>query len=155
MPVEFDFTSPTDKPALLGLSSPALQSAAKETLDELGYKVHEAANQHDFLQRFGQLQYQVVVLEELFNADTVADNTALATLQQMQMGLRRHATLVLFGPSFTTGNSLQAFQQSVHAVINPQDAAELKRIVPQVVSEANLFLATYRDTQSRIAQGKV
>ena len=152
---KFEFISTTDKPALLAFSTPDWMEEARTALTELGYKVHEAANQHDFLQRFGQLQYQVVVLEELFNADTVADNNALATLQQMQMGLRRHATLVLFGPSFTTGNSLQAFQQSVHAVINPQDAAELKRIVPQVVSEANLFLATYRDTQSRIAQGKV
>jgi len=155
MPVEFDFTSPTDKPALLGLSSPALQTAVRETLEELGYKVHEAVNQEDFNQRFQQLQYQVVVIEELFHADTPADNAALINIQQMQMGLRRHATIVLIGPSFTTGNSLQAFQQSVHYVLNPQDGAEIKRIVPQVVAETNLFLATYRDTQSRIAQGKV
>jgi CheY-like chemotaxis protein len=155
MPVEFDFTSPTDKPALIGLSSPALQAIVREALEELGYKVHESVNHDDFLQRFGQLQYQIVVVEELFNVEVAADNKALTTLQQMQMGLRRHATVVLVGPSFTTGNSLQAFQQSVHAVINPQDIAELKRIVTQVVSETNLFLATFRDTQSRIAQGKV
>jgi CheY-like chemotaxis protein len=155
MPVEFDFTSPTDKPALIGLSSPALQALVREALEELGYKVHEAVNHDDFLQRFGQLQYQIVVVEELFNVEVAADNKALTTLQQMQMGLRRHATVVLVGPSFTTGNSLQAFQQSVHAVINPQDIAELKRIVTQVVAETNLFLATFRDTQSRIAQGKV
>jgi hypothetical protein len=73
----------------------------------------------------------------------------------MQMGLRRHATVLLIGPSFTTGNSLQAFQQSVHGVLNPQDLAELKRVVPQLVAESNLFLATFRDTQTRIAQGKV
>jgi 8-oxo-dGTP pyrophosphatase MutT (NUDIX family) len=155
MPVEFDFTSPTDKPALIGLSSPALQAIVREALEELGYKVHESVNHDDFLQRFGQLQYQVAVVEELFGVEVAADNKALTTLQQMQMGLRRHATVVLVGPSFTTGNSLQAFQQSVHAVLNPQDIAELKRIVTQVVAETNLFLATFRDTQSRIAQGKV
>jgi CheY-like chemotaxis protein len=156
MPVEFDFTSPTDKPALLGLSSsPALQTAVRQTLEELGYKVHEAVNHEDFVQRFQQLQYHLVLLEERFQADTPADNVALLTLQQMQMGLRRHATILLLGTSFTTGNALQAFQQSVHAVVNLQDVAELKRIVPQVVAETNLFLATFRDTQSRIAQGKV
>jgi CheY-like chemotaxis protein len=155
MPVEFDFTSPTDKPALIGLSSPALQTVVREALEELGYKVHESVNHDDFLQRFCQLQYQIVVLEELFDVEAVADNRALLTLQQMQMGLRRHATVVLIGPSFTTSNSLQAFQQSVHAVLNPQDIAELKRVVTQVVAESNLFLATFRDTQSRIAQGKV
>jgi 8-oxo-dGTP pyrophosphatase MutT (NUDIX family) len=155
MPVEFDFTSPTDKPALLGLSSPALQSATREALEELGYKVQESLNHADFIQRFGQMQYPVVILEELFDTDTPEKNEALRTLQQMQMGLRRHATVLLIGPSFTTGNSLQAFQQSVHGVLNPQDLAELKRVVPQLVAESNLFLATFRDTQTRIAQGKV
>ena len=44
MSVEFDFLTPDDKPALLGLSTPELQDTAKTALDQLGYKVHIAAN---------------------------------------------------------------------------------------------------------------
>jgi CheY-like chemotaxis protein len=154
MPVEFDFTSPTDKPALVGLTTPPLQEPVTATLAELGYKVHEAANHDEFLQRFSQLQYQVIVLEEHFNSVRISENLALLALQRMQMGLRRHTVIVLIGYSLTTQNSLEAFQQSVHAVVHPDQLADLGKIVQQTVAEANLFLATYRDTQNRIAQGK-
>ena len=155
MPVEFDFTSPTDKPALLGLSSPTFLNLASPALAELGYKVHEAVNHEDFLQRFSQLQYQLIVLEENFNAALPEENLSLAALQRMQMGIRRHTVIVLIGDSFYTQNSLQAFQLSVHAVVHPNELPAIGKIVQQTVAEANLFLATYRDTQNRIAQGKL
>src|SRR6185503_14760160 len=121
MPVEFDFTSPTDKPALVGLSSPTFQNLVSPALAELGYKVHEAANHEDFIRRFSQLQYHVIVLEENFNAGTPEENLSLAALQRMQMGLRRHTVIVLIGDSYSTQNSLQAFQHSVHAVVHPNE----------------------------------
>jgi len=62
MSVEFDFLTPDDKPALLGLSTPELQDTAKTALDQLGYKVHIAANHGEFLHKFGQVAYNVVIL---------------------------------------------------------------------------------------------
>ena len=155
MPVEFDFTSPTDKPALVGLDSFTGQNAIRDTLKELGYKVHEAVNHEDFIQRFSQLQYQVVVIEELFNATKPEENLSLVTMQRLQMSLRRHSVFFLVGDAFSTLNTLQAFQHSVHAVVNRLDLPNFGTIVQQVVAETNLFLATYRDTQTRIAQGKL
>src|ERR1051325_1545261 len=155
MPVEFDFTSPTDKPALVGLSSLTCQNAVRDALKELGYKVHEAVNHEDFIQRFSQLQYQVVVLEELFNATKPEENLSLVTMQRLQMSLRRHTVFFLVGDAFSSLNSLQAFQQSVHAVVNRLDLPNFGTLVQQVVAETNLFLATYRDTKTRIAQGKL
>src|ERR1043166_2551966 len=138
MPVEFDFTSPTDKPALIGLTSSPLLAAIPAALAEAGYKVHEAINHEDFIQRFSQLQYQVVVLEELFSAAKPEENLALARLRRMQMSLRRHTVIVLIGESFTTLNSLQAFQQSVHAVVHQNDLPSFGKIVQQAVAEINL-----------------
>ena len=114
-----------------------------------------AANHEDFIRRFSQLQYQVIVLEENFSAETPEENLSLAALQRMQMGLRRHTVIVLIGDSYSTQNSLQAFQHSVHAVVHPNELPSLGKLVQQTVAEANLFLATYRDTQNRIAQGKL
>jgi hypothetical protein len=58
------------------------------------------------------------------------------------------------GPSFQTLHPMQAYQQSVHAVLNPSEIANLDQIVQKVVADNNLFLHIYRDTQNRIAQGK-
>ena len=77
MSVEFDFLTPDDKPALLGLSTPELQDTAKTALDQLGYKVHLAANHGEFLHKFAQVPYHLVILEELFSAATPEENACV------------------------------------------------------------------------------
>src|SRR5882724_3258050 len=96
---KFDFISATDKPALLAFSTPEWLDTAKSSLQELGYKVHTAATHGDFLIRFSQFRYQVVILEELFAANSIAENSTLQALQHMPMSQRRHASIILFGPS--------------------------------------------------------
>ncbi len=155
MAVEFDFTSPTDKPALIAVSSPGTRESVKLELQDLGYKVHEALNHEDFLVRFAQLQYHVIVMEETFQGSKPEENLALRTLQRMQMSIRRHVVIVLVGENFTTLNTLQAFQNSVHAVVNLKELDSLGKITQQTVAEVNLAYATYRDVQNRIAQGKL
>ncbi|MFO1475892.1 MAG: hypothetical protein U1F98_04490 [Verrucomicrobiota bacterium] len=146
----FEFISATDKPALLAFSTPEWLEAAKTALVELGYKVHTAATHGDFLVRFSQIQYQVVVVEELFAANHISENLTLKALQVMPMNQRRHATVILFGDSFQTFTPLQAFQQSVHAVINSSELFLLKQLIEKAVADNSLFLHSYRETQTRV-----
>lgn len=146
----FDFISATDKPALLAFSTPEWLEAAKTALTELGYKVHTAATHGDFLIRFSQIRYQVVVVEELFAANNLAENLTLKALQTMPMGQRRHATVILFGDSFQTFTPMQAFQQSVHAVINTSELFLLKQLIEKAIADNALFLHSFRETQSRV-----
>src|SRR5947207_15944869 len=106
----FEFISTSDKPALLAFSSPEWLEAASTALTELGYKVHTAATHGDFLVRFSQIRYQVVIIEELFAANTPEENLTLKAVQTMPMNQRRHATFIVFGDSFQTFTPLQAFQ---------------------------------------------
>jgi len=151
MSVEFDFLTPDDKPALLGLSTPELQDTAKTALDQLGYKVHIAANHGEFLHKFGQVAYNVVILEEMFSSATPEENESLHMLQRMPMNLRRHAVVVLFGFSLATFNPLQAFQQGVHAVVNPSEMFLLIQLIQKAVVDNDLFLHTLREMQKRVA----
>jgi hypothetical protein len=145
----FDFVSATDKPALLAFSTPEWLDAAKNALAELGYKVHTAATHSDFLVRFSQIRYQVVILEERFAANNLGENLTLQALQAMPMTHRRHATVILFGDSFQTFTPMQAFQQSVHAVINSSELFLLKQLIEKAVADNSLFLHSYREAQAR------
>ncbi len=147
MAEDFDFISATDKPALLAFSTPEWMESAKAALQELGFKVHTAATHSDFLIRFSQFRYQVVVLEELFAANSIAENLTLQTLQQMPMVQRRHATVILFGASFQTFTPMQAFQQSVTSVINPSEIFLLKQLIEKSVADNNFFLHSFREVQ--------
>src|SRR5438045_9392141 len=147
---KFDFISATDKPALLAFSTPEWLEAAKTALHGLGYNVHTAATHGDFLIRFSQIRYQVVILEELFAATSPSENFTLLALQKMAMAQRRHATVILFGDSFQTFTPMQAFQQSVHAVINSSELFLLKQLIEKAVADNSLFLHGFRDAQGRM-----
>ena len=150
MPEEFDFVSATDKPALLAFSTPEWLDSARSALQELGYKVHTAATHGDFLIRFSQFRYQVVVLEELFAANSIEENSTLAAMQAMPMNQRRHTCVVLLGPSFQTFTPMQAFQQSVNAVISPSEIFLLKQLIEKAVADNNSFLHSYREAQAKL-----
>ena len=149
MPNQFDFISTTDKPALLAFSTPEWLETARAALNELGYKVHTAATHSDFLIRFSQVRYQVVIVEELFAANNIGENLTLRALQNMPMPQRRHATVLLFGDSFQTFTPMQAFQQSVHAVINSSELFLLKQLIEKAVADNTLFLNNFLEAQSR------
>ncbi|MCX8091405.1 MAG: hypothetical protein N3I86_10850 [Verrucomicrobiae bacterium] len=153
MSEKFEFLSATDKPALLAFSTPEWLEAARLALQELGYKVHTAATHSDFLIRFSQVRYQVVIIEERFAANTIEENTTLQALQTMPMAQRRHATIILFGESFQTFTPMQAFQQSVHAVINASELFLLKQLVEKAIADNALFQHAYRETQERLFSG--
>jgi hypothetical protein len=145
----FDFVSTNDKPALLAFSTPDWLEAAKNALNELGYKVHTAATHGDFLIRFSQVHYQIVIVEELFAANSLSENLTLQALQAMPMAQRRHATVILLGDSFQTFTPMQAFQQSVHAVINSSELFLFKQLIEKAVADNTLFLSPFRDGQAR------
>ena len=145
---KFDFVSAADKPALIAFSTPEWLEAARTALEELGYKVHTAATHTDFLIRFCQVHYQVVIVEELFAANNIGENLTLQALQAMPMNQRRHATVLLFGDSFQTFTPMQAFQQSVHAVINSSELFLLKQLIEKAVADNTLFLTSFREAQS-------
>jgi hypothetical protein len=149
MAEKFEFITATDKPALLAFSTPGWLEAAKKALNELGYKVHTAATHGDFLIRFSQVRYQVVILEERFAANDISENLTLQALQNMPMGQRRHATIILLGDSFLTFTPMQAFQKSVHAVINTSELFLLQQLIEKAVAENTMFLHSFNQAQAR------
>ena len=148
---ETNFITAADKPALIAFSTPEWLDAAKIALRELGHKVHTAATHSDFLVRFSQIRYQVVIIEELFGANTLDENSTLKALQIMPMNLRRHATIILLGNSFQTFAPMEAFQHSVHAVINSSEMFMLRQLVEKAVAENTLFLQSFHEVQSRVS----
>ena len=71
------------------------------------------------------------------------------------MNLRRHAAVVLLGDSFQTLNPMQAFRQSVQAVVGRADLPSLPQVIQKTVADNDLFLRIYREVQSQLAQGKL
>lgn len=150
---KFEFISTTDKPALLAFSTPEWLETARSALNDLGYKVHTAATHGDFVVRFSQIRYHVVIVEELFAANDIRENYTLKALQDMPMGQRRHSTVILLGNSFQTFTPMQAMQQSVHAVINTSELFLLPQLIEKAIADNTLFLHHFREAQTRAFAG--
>lgn len=150
---QFEFLSTSDKPALIAFSNPEWLETARASLIELGYKVHTAATHADFLSRFSQVRYEVVIIEECFAANDIEENHTLHAMQRMPMGQRRHCTVILLGDSFQTFTPMQAFQHSVQAVISSSEIFLLKQLVEKSVADNDLFLHAYREAQNRATSG--
>lgn len=151
---QFEFVGVSDKPALLAISTPEWTSMAQASLIELGYKVHQINSHLEFPGRFSQIPYQVVIIEDKFGGAQASENLTLQSLQAMPVVQRRHSTIILIGENYETLNALQAFQHSVHAVVNYSELALLGQLVQKVVSENDLFLRNFREIQLRVAQAK-
>ena len=135
---------------MIAFSTPEWLETAKAALQELGYKVHTAATHSDFLVRFSQVRYQVVIVEELFGANSIEENLTLKALQHMPVSQRRHATIILLGNSFQTFTPMEAFKHSVHAVINSSEMFLLKQLVEKAVADNDTFLHSFREVQNRV-----
>jgi hypothetical protein len=151
---QFEFITATDKPALLAVSTPEWSSTCELALLELGYKIHKIGGHLEFPSRYSQVPYQVVIIEEKFGGGEPSDNTTLHLLQHMQTNQRRHSAIILIGESFETLNALQAFQHSVHAVVNYSEMGLIGQLVQKTVADNDLFLHNFREIQLRVAQAK-
>ncbi len=152
MASEFEFLSPTDKPALLAINNPEWLALCRTVLNELDFKVHAIEDHAEFSSRFTEVQYQAVIIDEAFSGSVPGENPTFHLIQRMPMNQRRHAAFVLLSETGETLNAMQAFQQSVHAVVNYSQIALLGQILPKVVADNNLFFNTFREAQLRIAQ---
>ncbi|MBM3848333.1 MAG: hypothetical protein FJ405_18855 [Verrucomicrobia bacterium] len=148
---EFDFITTTDRPALLGISTVAIHESVQSALTQMGYKVHTTQNHGEFLHRFNQVPYQLVVLEETFSESTLEMNESLIAVQGMLMSQRRHAVMVLVGNSFSTFNPIQAFQYGMHAVLNPNEMFLTQQLLEKAVADHDVFIHTFRDAIRRLA----
>jgi hypothetical protein len=154
MPDDFQtmFITAEDKPALVACSNPAWLDAAKRALRELGYKTHAVESHADFIARFSRIRYEVVIIDELFTAKKPEENLSLHTLQNTAVSQRRHAVTILLGDGFKTFDAMQAFQNSVHVVINGSEISMLKHLTEKALADNDLFLHNYREVQNHIAK---
>lgn len=147
---EFDFISPVDRPALLAISNPEHLAQTRAAVADMGYKVHNVETHGHFNSRFNQVNYHVVVIEENFANSTGAENHTLRLIQRMPMVQRRHAVFLLIGEGFETLNTMQAFAQSVHCVVNPSEMQLIGQLVQKAIADNDTFIAPYRDAQHRL-----
>ncbi len=130
--------------ALIAVDDGDRKGEVSAALQELGYRVHIAASADDGRDRLRKANYDVVVIDQAFQGGTLLDNPLLQLLQSMPMTARRYMLVALLGSEFKTLDNMTAFSQSVNAVVNYNDVAQVKAVFERAIAENDQFLRVIR-----------
>ena len=93
--------------------------------------------------------------ETEIGANSVSIASVAVDLARKIFGSLQGRTVFLVGAGMETLNTMQAFAQSVHCVINYSELQIFPELVQKTVAENDMFLTTYREIQRRVYQKPV
>ncbi len=148
----FDFVEEGDATALVCESDPAVREKISSILKELQYRITESTMAKDALKAMRFHIFDVVVLNELFDAADPQANSVLLYLEETPMTTRRRFFVALLSPRFRTMDNMAAFSRSVNIVINPQNIDDLGKIIKQGVAENKAFYHVFLETLQKMGR---
>lgn len=131
---------------------PDRQAAIKGALEQLGYAVRVAAGASDAIEGMRKDPYEVVVLDEEFQAEPGADNPVLQALRAMPMAVRRYIFVALVGREYKTLDNSTAFARSVNVVVSLNDLAQLGPILKRGVADNAQFYRVFREVLQEVGK---
>ena len=129
-----------------------IREKISDDLKELGYQITTPATAKDALKAMRFHVFDVVVLNERFDAEDPEANDVLHYLENMAMATRRRFFVALIGDSFRTMDNMAAFNRSVNIVINLKSIDEVGKIIKQGVADNKAFYHVFQETLQKMGK---
>ena len=141
----FDFVEEEGKTALLCESDPMIKKTIKPVLDVLEYHITEVKNSREALKTMRYRSYDLIVVNEYFDAKNPDANGVLIYLERLNMAVRRNIFAAMITRRFRTMDNMVAFQKSVNMVVNVDNVADFDKILRRGMADSGLFYQAYKD----------
>lgn len=146
----FDFLEEEAKTSLLCVSDQKIADIIKSVLVDLEYHNTLAENARDALRKMRYHNFDLVILDELFDCKDYHFNGVLIYLQQLPMVLRRNLFLVLLTQRFRTMDNMEAFHKSVNLVVNVANVNEFNKILLRGIADKEIFYKVFQYASKKI-----
>ncbi len=120
---------------------------------QLGYKAISAPSIRDAIGRMRYHHFDLVILCDGFDGQSLERNPILSYLNNLSMAVRRRMFVALMGEGFKTMDDMMAFALSVNLVINTKELDKLSAILKRAISDYEKFYKVFMDTMVEL--GKV
>ncbi len=120
---------------------------------QLGYKAISAPNIRDAIGRMRYHHFDLVILSDGFDGQSLERNPILSYLNNLSMAVRRRMFVALMGEGFKTMDDMMAFALSVNLVVNTKELDKLSAILKRAISDYEKFYKVFMDTMVEL--GKV
>ena len=145
----FDFIEEEGQTALLCESDALIREKIRPSLDILEYHITEVPNSREALKKMRYHNYDLVVINEYFDAQDPDANPLLIYLERMAMEMRRNIFVTLLTTRFRTMDHMSAFQKSVNLVLNLRNIDDFDKIIQRAIADFGLFYKVFKETQNQ------
>jgi predicted Zn finger-like uncharacterized protein len=141
----FDFVEEEGKTALLCDSDPLIKKTIIPVLDVLEYHVTEVKNSREALKTMRYHSYDIIVVNEYFDAKNPDANGVLIYLERLNMSVRRNIFVAMITRRFRTMDNMAAFQKSVNMIVNVDNITDFDKILRRGMADFGIFYQAYKD----------
>ena len=141
----FDFVEEEGKTALLCESDPMIKKTITPVLEVLEYHITEVKNGREALKTMRYHNYDLIVVNEYFDAKNPDANGVLIYLERLNMAIRRDIFVAMISRRFRTMDNMMAFQKSVNMIVNVDNVADFDKILRRGMADAGIFYQAYKD----------
>jgi predicted Zn finger-like uncharacterized protein len=120
---------------------------------QLGYKAISAPNIRDAIGRMRYHHFDLIILSDGFDGQSLERNPILSYLNNLSMGVRRRMFVVLMGEGFKTMDDMMAFALSVNLVVNTKELDKMSAILKRALSDYEKFYKVFIDTMVELGKG--
>ena len=149
----FDFVGEDAETALICESDPAMKEKISTAMKTLGYQITESTTARDALKSMRFHVYNVIIVNENFDAADQAGNAVLSYLANLNMSTRRQIFVALVTNQLRTSDNMAAFNKSVNLIVNTANIDDAGAIIKRGVADNNAFYHVFKETLRK--KGKI
>ena len=142
----FDFIEEEGITALVCEQDPNIRKKVIEALDIMEYHITVAENGRDALKKMRYHVYDLIVINETFNSDSLDSNMVMLFLERLPMSIRRNTFVIMISTRFRTLDRMLAFRYSVHIIINSKNIDDFAKIVSRGLTDNELFCQVFNES---------
>jgi len=148
----FDFVEEEGKTALVCESDPGIKNTINAALVSLDYHLTDAENARDALKKMRYHNYDLILVNEQFDAANPDSNGILIFIERLHMSIRRNMFVVLISNRFRTMDNMMAFHKSVNIIVNTNNIKDFDKILKRGLADNDFFYRVYKDIMRKVGR---
>jgi predicted Zn finger-like uncharacterized protein len=148
----FDFIEEEGKTALICEYDTERRKQITEALNLMEYNTNVADNSRDVLKKMRYHVYDLIILNEKFDASGNELNPIMMAIDRLPISTRRNIFVALISDRFRTMDNMTAFQKSVNLIINTKNMSDFGKILNRGITDHEYFYRVFKETLKKLGR---
>ena len=150
----FDYLDDDAETALICLGDAHSATHARTALEKMTYHIEQVDDVRTALTRMKYHLFNIILVDEAFDAAHSGSRILLQELKELDMGLRRQIVVVLISPKLRTQDDMTALSKSVNQIINRKDMpSHTLNLLKKGIKDHEQFYTVFNEGLKKAGKG--